>query len=39
MSDGHYDRFVKAIDEADNEAEVMSHVFPKIVDNPRYPSR
>ena len=39
MSDGHYDRFVKAIDEAENEAEVMSHVFPKIVGNPRYPSR
>ena len=39
MSDGHYDRFVKAIDEAENEGEVMSHVLPKIVGNPRYPSR
>ncbi|KAL9067549.1 MAG: hypothetical protein Q9161_006827 [Pseudevernia consocians] len=39
MSDGHYDRFVKAIDEACNEDEVMSHVFPKIVGDSRYPSR
>ena len=39
MSDGHHDRFVKAIDEARNEDEVMSHLFPKIVGDPRYPSR
>lgn len=39
MSDGHYDRFVKAIDEARNEDEVMSHVLPKIVGDSRYPSR
>lgn len=39
MSDGHYDRFVKAIEGAETEAEVMSNVFPKIVGNPRYPSR
>lgn len=39
MSDGHYDRFVKAIEEAETEGEVMTQVFPKIVGNPRYPSR
>lgn len=39
MSDGHFDRFAKAIDEAHNEDEVMSHVIPKIVGHPRYPSR
>ena len=39
MSDGHYERFVKAIDRAENEDEVMSRVFPKIAGEPRYPSR
>ncbi|CAF9943337.1 MAG: hypothetical protein ALECFALPRED_011076 [Alectoria fallacina] len=39
MSDGHYDRFINAIDEAANEEEVMSHVFPMIVGDRRYPSR
>ena len=39
MSDGQYDRFVAAIDEADNETETMSHLFPQIVGSPRYPSR
>ena len=39
MSDGHYYRFIEAIDGADNEDEVMSHVLPKIVGKPRHPSR
>ena len=39
MSDGHYDRFVKAIDDVENEHEVMSRVFTKIVGEPRHPSR
>ena len=39
MSDGHHERFLKAIDNAETEHEVMSHVFPKIVGEPRSPSR
>lgn len=39
MSDGHYDRFAKAVDRAENEDEVMMQVFPKILGEPRHPSR
>ena len=39
MSDGHYHRFVDAVDVARNESEVMSGVFPKIIGDHRYPFR
>ena len=39
MSDGHYHRFAEAVDEAENEDEVMSHVFPEIVGRHRHPAR
>ena len=39
MSDSHHERFLKAIDEAENEDEVMTRVFSTIVGEPRYPSR
>ncbi len=39
MSDGHYDRLVNAIEEADTRDEAMSKVFTKIVGESRYPSR
>lgn len=39
MSDGHYDRFLEAIDGAENEDEVMAQVFPKIVGKPKHPYR
>lgn len=39
MSDGHHERFLKAIDRAENEDEVMAQVFPKIVGEPRHPAR
>ena len=39
MSHGHYDRFVEAIDEAEVEDEVMTHVLPEIVGRRRHPSR
>ena len=38
MSDGHYHRFVDAVDEARNETEVMSDVLPTIIGQRRYPS-
>ena len=38
MSDGHYHRFVDAVDDAGNEADIMSNVLPTIVGNRRYPS-
>ena len=36
MSDGHYDRFVGAIDDTQNEDEVMSRVFNRVVGEPRH---
>ena len=39
MSDGHYNRFVKAVYDTQNEDEVMSRVFTQVVGDPRYPSR
>lgn len=39
MSDGHYDRFVEAVDSAANEDEVMMEVFPIIRGKRRQPSR
>lgn len=39
MSDGHYYRFVRDADRAETEGEVMSHVFPKLVGEPRQLSR
>lgn len=38
MSDGHYDRFVNALNKVENEDEVMSHVFPPIAGDSKYPS-
>ena len=38
MSDGHYHRFVDAVDDARNETEVMSFVMPTIIGERRYPS-
>ena len=38
MSDGHHRRFVTAVYRARNEDEVMAHVLPTIVGEPRYPS-
>ena len=39
MSEGHYNRFVEAIEEAENEDEVMTHVLPEIVGRRKHPSR
>ena len=39
MSDGEYYRFMRAIDGAKNEDEVMARVVPKIIGENRYPSR
>ena len=39
MSDGEYHRFMRAVDGAKNEDEVMARVVPKIVGEDRYPSR
>lgn len=39
MSDGEYHRFMRAVDGAKNEDEVMARVIPKIIGEDRYPSR
>ena len=39
MSDGEYHRFMRAVDGAKNEDEVMARVVPKIIGEDRYPSR